>query len=98
MQTNIVTDTRKKRGTKVPSKHTTTKAKICAPVVITSEYMTTKQAAQYLNLSRQYLEAARYRGDSSGPPYIKLDRAVRYRRSALDSWMAAHDHSADKPI
>jgi hypothetical protein len=72
------------------------KTRISAPTVA-SEYMSTRQAAQYLNLSRQYLEAARYRGDGSGPPYIKLERAVRYRRSVLDAWMSAHDHSPDKP-
>ena len=65
--------------------------------VVPSEYLTTQQAAAYLNLSRQYLEAARYRGDGSGPAYVKLERAVRYRRSVLDAWMSAHDHSPDKP-
>jgi hypothetical protein len=73
------------------------KLSIGAPVV-TTEYMTTKEAAAYLKLSRQFLEAARYRGDGSGPPYVKLERAVRYRRSVLDAWMSAHDHSPDKPI
>jgi hypothetical protein len=72
-------------------------AKVSAPAVVT-DYMTTKQAAAYLTLSRQYLEAARYRGDGSGPAFIKLQRAVRYRRSTLDAWMAAHDHSPDVPI
>jgi len=66
--------------------------------VVPSEYLTTQQAAAYLNISRQYLEAARYRGDGSGPAYVKLERAVRYRRSVLDAWMSAHDHSPDKPI
>jgi hypothetical protein len=61
-------------------------------------YLTTVEAAKYLNLSRQFLEAARYRADGTGPPYIKLERAVRYRRSALDAWMTAHDHSPDKPL
>jgi hypothetical protein len=51
------------------------------PLVVVSEFLTTKQAAEFLNLSRQFLEAARYRGDGSGPPYIKLQRAVRYRKS-----------------
>jgi len=60
-------------------------------------YLTTVEAARCLKLSRQFLEAARYRADGSGPPYIKLERAVRYRRSALDAWMTAHDHSPDKP-
>ena len=92
MQTEIYTNGRKKRGAKTPAK-----IKISAPVVVT-DYMTTMEAAAYLKLSRQYLEAARYRGDGSGPPYIKLERAVRYRRSRARSWMTAHDHSPDKPI
>ena len=61
-------------------------------------YLTTVEAANYLKLSRQFLEAARYRADGTGPPYIKLERAVRYRRSELDAWMTAHDHSPDKPL
>ena len=39
-------------------------------------YLTTSEAAEYLHLSKQFLEIARHRGD--GPPYIKLARAVRY--------------------
>ena len=70
---------------------------ISAPVAA-SEYLTTREAATYLKLSRQFLEGARYRGDGSGPAYIKLERAVRYRRSVLDAWMSAHDHAADIPI
>jgi hypothetical protein len=60
-------------------------------------YLTTAEAAEYLRLSPQFLEGARYRADGSGPPYIKLERAVRYRRSTLDEWMTAHDHSSDAP-
>ena len=72
-------------GGKPPSK-----LNISAPVVAT-EYMTTQEAAAYLKLSRQFLEGARYRGDGSGPAYIKLERAVRYRQSVLDAWMSAND-------
>jgi excisionase family DNA binding protein len=49
------------------------------------EYLTTLEAAQYLNCSRQYLDIARCR--RRGPPHCKLGRAVRYRRAALDEWM-----------
>ncbi len=38
-------------------------------------YLTTAEAAEYLRLSKQFLEIARHRGD--GPPYIKLARGVR---------------------
>ncbi|MHC2676814.1 putative DNA-binding transcriptional regulator AlpA [Bradyrhizobium diazoefficiens] len=64
----------------------------------TTEYLTTVEAAAYIKLSRQYLELARHRGDGKGPPFIKLARAVRYRRSALDAWMAKHDHAPDVPL
>ncbi len=40
-------------------------------------FLTTAEAADYLRLSRQFLEIARHRGN--GPPYIKLSRAVRYQ-------------------
>ena len=88
---------KRRRSTGKSGKGAAAKIKISAQDVVT-DYMTTMEAAAYLKLSRQYLEAARYRGDGSGPPYIKLERAVRYRRSVLDQWMTAHDHSPDKPI
>jgi len=51
------------------------------------EYLDTGKAATYLGLSAEYLEIARHRG-GEGPPYTKLPRAVRYKRSDLDAWMA----------
>jgi predicted DNA-binding transcriptional regulator AlpA len=86
---------------KVPTTEEENPTKKSATAKDTSDvgvYLTTVEAAKYLRLSRQFLEAARYRADGSGPAYIKLERAVRYRRSALDAWMAAHDHSPDKPV
>ena len=58
-------------------------------------FLTTAEAADYLRLSRQFLEIARHRGD--GPPYIKLSRAVRYHRPSLDQWMLERqrNHSAE---
>jgi hypothetical protein len=98
MQTVVRTNARKKRkkrGTKILT--TNTPAKISVPFAV-GEYLTTRESAEYLKLSPQFLEGARYRGDGSGPAYIKLDRAVRYRRSVLDAWMSAHEHPPDKPI
>jgi hypothetical protein len=61
----------------------------------TQKYFDTKTAATYLVLSRQYLEIGRYSG--YGPPYVKLARAVRYRKSDLDEWMASQlrQHTAE---
>ena len=63
----------------------------------TPEYLTTVQAATYLALSRQQLEIWRSKG--GGPQYVKLGHAVRYKRSALDEYMAARvrQHTAEEP-
>ena len=60
------------------------------------EYLTTIQAAEYLGMSRQWLEIGRCR--AYGPRYVKLGHAVRYKRSALDDFMAARerDHTAER--
>ena len=60
-----------------------------------TSYLTTTEAANYLRMSKQFLEIARHRGD--GPPYIKLARAVRYHRPTLDQWMLERqrNHTAD---
>lgn len=65
-----------------------------------SPYLRTPAAARYIKMSEEYLEAARYRGDGSGPAYIKHKnkRAVVYRISDLDEFMAAGLHAADKPV
>jgi hypothetical protein len=52
------------------------------------EYLSTEQAATYVNYSTQFLEIARHKADGSGPPYIKQARAVRYSRADLNAWMA----------
>ncbi|MGK7162307.1 helix-turn-helix transcriptional regulator [Pseudomonas aeruginosa] len=56
---------------------------------------TTEEAAHYLRLSRQTLELLRLQG--GGPRYAKLGRSVRYRRAALDEWLAANEqnHTAE---
>lgn len=69
-----------------------------APPNTSGAYLTTVEAAYYTRLSRQFFEGARHRADGSGPPFIKLERAVRYRKTTLDEWMAKHDHAPDKPL
>lgn len=49
------------------------------------EYLNTQQAAALVGFSSQQLEIWRHRGE--GPPFVKLSRAVRYRRAALLAWM-----------
>ena len=53
----------------------------------TAEVVDTVGAAAIVGLSRATLETMRSRG--SGPPYVKLGRAVRYRVADLRRWRDA---------
>jgi hypothetical protein len=59
-----------------------------------NEFMRTVEAARYLQVSRQFLETARCRGD--GPPFSKIGRAVVYKRGDLDEFMRARLHTATR--
>ena len=48
---------------------------------------TTRQAAEYLTLSRETLRTWRYRG--VGPRYHRFGRAIRYSKQDLDDWINA---------
>ena len=52
------------------------------------ELKSTDAAAQYVDLSPSTMAKLRCAG--GGPEYIKLGRAVRYERAALDRWVASH--------
>lgn len=43
------------------------------------------EVAEMTGLSKRTLQAWRYRG--GGPPFIKLGRAVRYRKSDIVEWI-----------
>ena len=45
----------------------------------------TREAATYLDLTKSTLEAWRCRG--SGPTFVKLGKAVRYRKQDLDEFL-----------
>ena len=47
----------------------------------------TIEAAQHVRLSKPTLERLRLTGD--GPSFLKLGRAVRYRKADLDEWLAS---------
>jgi len=48
-------------------------------------FLNTRQAAEFLGMQPQTLDAWRCRG--CGPRFVKLGRAVRYRRADLDAWV-----------
>ena len=49
-------------------------------------YFRPREAADYLHSSESTLAKKRLNGD--GPPFVRIGRAIRYRRSDLDAWMA----------
>jgi excisionase family DNA binding protein len=49
-------------------------------------YLRPREAADYLRSSESTLAKKRLNGD--GPPFVRIGRAIRYRRSDLDAWMA----------
>jgi len=46
-----------------------------------------KQAAEYVGLSKSFLDKARCYG--GGPTYVKLGATVIYRSDDLDAWIAS---------
>lgn len=64
--------------------------------IVVGDMLTTVEAAQHLGLATSTLNKWRVYG--RGPAFIKLGRAVRYRRSDLDAYTTSHTHlSAPKP-
>jgi excisionase family DNA binding protein len=51
-----------------------------------AEYITAKQLAERLGLSRQTIDSWRYQG--TGPRWRKLGRVVRYSVADVDAWLA----------
>lgn len=61
--------------------------------------LTEKQAAELIGFSRGALRASRVTGKLGGlqaPPWLKIGRSIRYRRTMLDAWLseAAVEHHA----
>jgi len=57
-----------------------------------TNYLSTREAATYLGVSKTFLEHRRLSG--GGPPYSKIGGGrtslVRYAKEDLDAWMVAH--------
>ena len=58
------------------------------------EYMTTREAAAYLGVPRQWLEIGRSKG--YGPPFTKVEGIVRYKAAEVDRWMLDHQRNTLK--
>ncbi len=54
-------------------------------------FMTERQAAEYLSVSTSFLRQSRARdAHVEGPPFVRLGRAIRYSRAAVDRWVEAN--------
>jgi excisionase family DNA binding protein len=53
----------------------------------TTEFLDEKRLCAELGISP--VTATKWRARSGGPPFIKIGRLVRYRRTDLDAWLAA---------
>lgn len=49
----------------------------------------TAGAAEYTGMSVSWFEKGRFNKCPDAPPYIKIGRAIRYRVSDLDAWLAS---------
>ena len=52
---------------------------------MTNRLLNEKQAAPIVGMSVAWLQRKRWEGD--GPPFVKFDRAVRYRECDLNAWI-----------
>jgi predicted DNA-binding transcriptional regulator AlpA len=48
------------------------------------------EAAEYCGIAGQTLALWRSQRRKNQPPYIKMSRAIRYRISDLDAWLASN--------
>jgi excisionase family DNA binding protein len=53
-----------------------------------SRLLRPKEVADYLGLPEHTL--AKWRSERRGPPWMKLERLVRYRREDIDEWICTH--------
>jgi excisionase family DNA binding protein len=51
--------------------------------------MTPDEVAGFVRTSERTLR--RWRAEGVGPPFVKLGRVIRYRRSALEAWLRAKE-------
>ena len=49
--------------------------------------MHTHEVAAFLGMSVEWIEIGRTKNRNYGPPFVRIGRAVRYRRDALIRWL-----------
>ena len=59
--------------------------------------LTEREAAEYLRISVYWLQKVRSQG-GPGPEVTQIGRAVRYRKSALDRYIAENSCAGGAPV
>lgn len=72
-------------------KYTQNKAAIDAP----DPLLTSEEVAQWLGIKKCTLEKARSMQIGNFPPFIRIGRVVRYRRSVVEAWLASNSFNVD---
>ncbi|NLD76908.1 MAG: helix-turn-helix domain-containing protein [Acidimicrobiales bacterium] len=65
------------------------------PTDVQGNILTIDQAAVYLSIPKATLYTWRTRRPGFGPRAVKFGGCLRYRRTDLDAWVAAHVESLD---
>jgi predicted DNA-binding transcriptional regulator AlpA len=52
--------------------------------------LTVQETANLTSLAVSTLNRARVYGTNNAPPYVKIGKAVRYRMSTVQNWIAGH--------
>jgi excisionase family DNA binding protein len=85
----VSTNPRSGTRLKAPERKHFSKAGLASTVsAISNVYLTCKESARYLRVSKSYLDKLRCTG--GGPPYTRLGRKILYRISDLEFWLHQH--------
>lgn len=63
---------------------------------LTSRYVPENEAAIFLGMSKKALQA--WRGNGTGPPFVKFGRAVRYNLDELHQWAESQQHASTASV
>lgn len=59
------------------------------PPTTVKDLLTTVEVSELTGIAENTLRRWRSDQDPAGPPFVRMGRAVRYRRQELDAWMRA---------
>jgi excisionase family DNA binding protein len=60
-----------------------------------TDVMTEPETAEHIGISLSGLR--KWRSDGRGPPYVRLGRLIRYRRTVVEEWLEKRMISPEEP-